>query len=150
MSKRNAARAVVIDKNNNIAILSVRGGMYYKIPGGGVKEGETEEQAVIREAREEAFCDVEIIEKLGELKFTDPGEISLIHYSTGFLAKKLIDNPELNAVYDERERGFTLAWLSFDEAIKKFEQVETKNAFELAMNNRDLDFIRRAQARAGK
>jgi ADP-ribose pyrophosphatase YjhB (NUDIX family) len=147
MSKRSASRTVVVDKDNNIAVLSVRGGMYHKIPGGGVKEGETEEQAAIREAREEAFCDVEIVETLGELKFTDPGEISLIHYSTGFLAKKISDNPEPNAVYDEQERGFTLEWLSFEEAIKKFEQVETKNAFELAMNNRDLEFIKMAQVK---
>lgn len=38
---------------------------YYVIPGGGIEEGETKEEAIVRELKEELSIDVEIIEYLG-------------------------------------------------------------------------------------
>ena len=37
---------------------------YYTIPGGGVEEGETYQEAAIREMKEETSCDIKIIKEL--------------------------------------------------------------------------------------
>ena len=59
METKNAARTVIVDENNQIALINVRDGEYYKIPGGGIEEGESEEMAAKREALEESGCAVE-------------------------------------------------------------------------------------------
>lgn len=60
-----------------------RGGMHYFIfPGGGIDEGESPQQAAIREAEEELGIIVEIKQKVIEVKFDQDTQ----HY---FLAEKL-------------------------------------------------------------
>lgn len=50
---RNSARSIIIE-NQKIAMLHSRGYGYYALPGGGIEEGETPAEAMIRETREEA------------------------------------------------------------------------------------------------
>ena len=52
---RTAARAV-LKKDGRIALLHVTKHNYYKLPGGGVDEGESIEQALERELLEEVGC----------------------------------------------------------------------------------------------
>lgn len=49
---RDAVRAIII-ANNKIALVKSEKEGFYKFPGGGVEKGETHEQALIRETREE-------------------------------------------------------------------------------------------------
>lgn len=51
--ERTAARAIVFDSENKIALLNVTKLFYHKLPGGGVEEGEDLQEALKREAREE-------------------------------------------------------------------------------------------------
>jgi 8-oxo-dGTP pyrophosphatase MutT (NUDIX family) len=44
------------------------GRQYYIVPGGGVEEGETVEEAAIREAREETGLDVTLVRKLWQIE----------------------------------------------------------------------------------
>ncbi|MEN9562470.1 MAG: hypothetical protein RIR73_714, partial [Chloroflexota bacterium] len=44
-----------------------QGRHYYSFPGGGVDEGETDEQAAIREAKEELGIDVKIVQKVADV-----------------------------------------------------------------------------------
>lgn len=62
---RTAVRAVVYDKDNNIAVLNVSKQYYYKLPGGGVEEGEDIPMALKRECREELGCDIKIHSEVG-------------------------------------------------------------------------------------
>lgn len=41
---------------------------YYTIPGGGLEEGETEEEGVIREIKEEFGIDIKVVKKLYEME----------------------------------------------------------------------------------
>ena len=50
---RNSARSIII-RNGKVAMIYSRKYDYYKFPGGGIEKGETPEEAVIRETREEA------------------------------------------------------------------------------------------------
>jgi len=64
-SPRNAARAILFDKNNKIAILEVSKYGFHKIPGGGFKEGEDIKSAFRREVAEETGCKIEIGKPIG-------------------------------------------------------------------------------------
>lgn len=61
MRKPIRAVAIIIDKDNILLIWRVRHGQeYYVLPGGGVEDGESVEEAVIREVKEETSLDVAI------------------------------------------------------------------------------------------
>lgn len=137
---KRAARTVIFDDNQKVAVLKVRGGAYYKIPGGGIEEGESDEEAAIREAREEAGCEIELLAKLGEDEFPDPSGQKM-HWSICFLAK--VKGEKKRADFDDWEKSndFELLWLPYDEAIDLFNNAEPDDAFGQAINRRDLDYL---------
>ena len=51
--ERIAARAVVFDAHNNVALLHATNKGYHKLPGGGVEAGESVEEVLAREMAEE-------------------------------------------------------------------------------------------------
>ncbi len=61
---RPTVKGIVLDENRLIALLSTRGHSLF--PGGGVEAGETHEEALVRECKEEIGCDIEILSYLGE------------------------------------------------------------------------------------
>lgn len=125
--------------------MEVKGGDYHKIPGGGIESGESAEAAAKREALEEGGCEVELIQKVGELEFVDPDDENLIHQSVCFLAKIIKCHDKQYFTEKELKNKFRLLWVSFDEAIKLFENVKSKILFDLEMNNRDLKFVKMAK-----
>jgi 8-oxo-dGTP pyrophosphatase MutT (NUDIX family) len=147
VKKRKAVRAIIFDDEYKIAILEVRGGVYHKIPGGGIEVGENDIEALKREIFEEAGCDIEIIEKIGELQFVDPDGSGLIHHSVCFLTKKIKDYGRQYFTEIEIKNKFKLLWIDIDEAINLFENVKTKKLFELEMNKRDLKFVKIAKSK---
>lgn len=145
---RPAARTVILDKDGKIAVVEVKRGLYYKIPGGGVEDNETLEECALREAREEAGCKVEIIVDLGSSEFNSDSEVYgfEIHHSEGFLAMVIGEIGEPQLEDDEVGKKFRIIWMSFEDAIAAFENVKSDIEFELNMNNRDLSFVKKAQA----
>ena len=69
---------------------------YFTIPGGGVEENETYQEAAIRETKEETCCDIEIIK---DLYIEDYGE-GICHW---FYGKYISGTPELGG--EEKERN---------------------------------------------
>jgi len=114
---REAVRAVVVDNEGKIALLHVVNENHYKLPGGGIEEGEDKTLALKRECKEEIGCDVEIGEefcaiaeyrKLAQLK----------HTSYCYTAKVISNKGSLDLTDEEKERGSELVWMTYDEAIK--------------------------------
>ena len=67
---RPGAYALVYDERGRIAIVNEEGDWY--LPGGGLEEGETAEQALVREVREECGCGVSIdVEFAGAIEFLE-------------------------------------------------------------------------------
>ncbi len=115
-STRIAARGIVVD-GESIALLKVSKLGFYKLPGGGVEEGETIELAFKREIMEEVGCDCEIRSNLGEI----------IEYRDGFKLKQtshvyvsdLVGEVGANHLEpDEQVEGFEVMWVTPVEAIK--------------------------------
>ncbi len=66
-SKRIAARAIVFDTNNKIALLHATKYQFHKLPGGGVEGKENIKKALERELIEELGCRVKIIKEIGKI-----------------------------------------------------------------------------------
>lgn len=62
---------IVLIEDGKVALIERhRAGLdYYVFPGGGVDEGETPEQAAVREAKEELGVDVAVRQKIAEIHF---------------------------------------------------------------------------------
>lgn len=144
---KKAARAVIVDDKNRVAIIDVRNGEYFKIPGGGIEDGETVDQAVRREAMEEAGSEIEIVQELGEQEFIDPGPDynGLVHHSVCFLARKTDEHSDPNFDDWEKSNNFQLLWVDFDEAFRLFERSRTKDPYGKAINERDFRYLKKAR-----
>ncbi len=80
---RNRAGIILIEEDKLALIERHRGGQHYFIfPGGGIDEGESPQEAAVREAEEELGIKVEIKQKVAEVKFAQDTQ----HY---FLTERL-------------------------------------------------------------
>ena len=120
---RSAARAILLDEKNRVGLMNATLAGYYKLAGGGIDVGETVENALRREVREEAGYEIDIIGEVGEI--IEWRKKFMMHQTSYcFLArtKKFIDTA-LEA--DEMDDGFELEWFSdIDAAIKAVRQVD--------------------------
>lgn len=141
---RQAARAVLFDNNNKVAILEVTKLGYHKIPGGGIEEGEDKKTALKRECLEETGCNINIKNELGIIiEYKDEYEIK--QNSHCYLAKVSGQKGKVDFTEKEKSKGFVLRWINLDEAIKLFEKDKTKNYEGGFIRIRDLIFLKEAK-----
>lgn len=112
---REAARAVVFDADGKIALLHVIKKNYYKLPGGGLDEGEDVMTALRRECQEEIGCDVEVIGEIGSI-IEYRKIFTLKQTSYCYVAKVVGEKGKPNFTGSEVEDGFKEVWLSYDDA----------------------------------
>ena len=94
--KRQACRGIIIENDEVILLYRKKNGkIYYSIPGGGVEKGETLEETVVRELKEELNADIVKTEYLGY----DETQASIYHY---FKCEKA--NDDLKIIGPERKR----------------------------------------------
>jgi len=99
---------------------------YFALPGGGVEEGETPEQAVIREIKEETNFDAHINKKLWE--FYENYDKRIHHYFlvTDFSGDMELGGPE--AIKNSKENSYSLEWHNIKDISRlKIEPEEGKN-----------------------
>lgn len=114
---REAGRAVVFDDDNKVALLHVTKENYYKLPGGGIEDGEDKISALYRECQEEIGCDIDIINELGFI--VEYRKIfTLKQTSYCYLAKVKGPKGKPDFTDSEKEKGFEVVWLSYEEAIR--------------------------------
>jgi len=144
MNTKPSSRTVIYDKDYLFALIDVRNGEYFKIPGGGIEEGETTIQAAIREAKEETGCDIKIIKKIGENKIVNQSQ-DVIYHSVCFLAKKIKQKRE--PAFDDWEKinNMKVIWVNIKQAISLFKKAKPVDSISKKINQRDLTFILEAK-----
>ena len=114
---RIGARGIVLDKNGNIAVIYKEKKNEYKLPGGGVKDEDTN-KAFIRECREELGIEVDIKKLIGTAEeYKSQENFKQISYV--FIAEKIFDLPNNNLTIKEKEEGTKYIWMNKFEAIEK-------------------------------
>lgn len=118
---REAVRGIILKNGRILMIYSKRDGDY-RFPGGGVNEGETYEETLLREVKEESGASVtRILGDFGRvIEYDRPAEKEYdlfrrtSYYYLCEVAEKMGDQA-LDPY--EKESGFTPVWVDIDEAI---------------------------------
>lgn len=139
ISRRTAVRAIIMEKDKILMVRSSRG--YFKLPGGGVEEGESRAEALVREVAEETgFMHCRIGTEIGTVSEQRPDQSSkdawfhmnshhfLCELSTKDQAAQSLSGYEL-------EERYLPVWVSLQEAIDK-----NNSAYEM---DKSLVFIPR-------
>ena len=143
---RTAARAVLVDKDYRVALINAKNRGYYKLPGGGIDEGELISEALHREVLEEAGWKCELLGTLGYTHETRH-KFEQFNIAYAFLARatEFVGN---KLEEDEAEDGFELEWFdTIDDAIAAVEKVDTTNMVYQAkfFTARELAILRAAR-----
>jgi 8-oxo-dGTP diphosphatase len=113
---REAARIVVFDKQNNVAILHVKKEKYYKLPGGGLEDGESIEEALNRECGEEIGCEVEVVGEIGSI-LENRKIFGLNQTSYCFVGKLKGEKGDPSFTEEELQNEFEPLWVPYEEAV---------------------------------
>ena len=123
---RTASRAVMFDDDGRVALINSTNRGCYKLPGGGIDDGELIEEALHREVQEEAGYEIHDIIPLGYTRETRH-KFNQFNISYAFIARagKFVG---ANLMEDEIEDGFELEWHdNIDDAIRTLESVDTSD-----------------------
>lgn len=143
---RYAARAVVVDESGAVALLHARERDYYKLPGGGIEDGEDILLALEREIKEELGCEAEVVNELGQIiEWRDETALQQISYA--YLAR--LKGPKGTPEFTESEiaEGFEVVWASsLEDALRLVESIpEESDILVRFMTHRDATILREAQ-----
>jgi len=135
---RKAARAIVLDDLNQVALLKVGNHNYYKLPGGGIEEGEDKIEALHRELAEELGCKAEVIDEIAEItQYLD--QKKLVQTSYCYLAKQIGERTTPDFTEEELADGFEIRWAKdINEAITLVENSQTDDYSGQSIVKRDL------------
>ncbi|MBQ9790993.1 MAG: NUDIX domain-containing protein, partial [Clostridia bacterium] len=111
------ARGIVVD-GDKIAILNKAKKNEFKLPGGGVEEGEDYQVAFEREVMEETGCEVHNTVLLGTIEEIKTGNN---FYQKSYVFKADVSNNtgKLHLTEKEIGEGARVVWMTIDEAIEK-------------------------------
>lgn len=141
---RQAARAIVLDDEKNIALLHVQKGGYYKLPGGGVESGEDFISALKRECMEEIGCEIEVDKEIG-MTLEYRGKHNIKQESYCYLAQLIGSKGTPSFTEDELADGFASLWVPMKEAIKLVSEANTEDYQGQFIIPRELVFLREAE-----
>ena len=123
---RKSARAILLNDEGLMAGQLISKHNFHKLPGGGLDNGETIEDGLKREVREEVGCECEIIKSLGmAIEFREKYE--LIQISYGFVARVVGEIKEPTLEQAEIDEGLTHIWIKPEEMMAYLNSDTTEN-----------------------
>ncbi|MGV8169024.1 MAG: NUDIX domain-containing protein [Candidatus Nanoarchaeia archaeon] len=118
---RNVSRVLIQKKEKILFIHRHKKGIeFFTLPGGGIEEGETPEEAAVREAKEETSLSIKIDELLWKLQARSKGELGELFV---FSAKDVEGVTKLGGPEEKRNRGenkYELEWISISKINNLF------------------------------
>ena len=145
ITSRKAARAIIFNGDNKIALLYASRDGYHKLPGGGIEGQESWQEALEREALEEVGCQI----KIRPIEIGVIEEVRQSHAMHQLSYCGIADacgepfEPQLTA--DEISDGISPKWASLDEAINLLESDKPQGYVGHFIKARDLAFLREAK-----
>ncbi len=130
---RKAARAVLLDDKNRVALIFIPEHNHHKLPGGGLKEGETLQEGLHRKLLEDTGCKADVIGEIG-MVVEYRHEYKLNQCSYGFMAR-----------VSGEKNGQSIKWVSINEALELLEKDSPSNYEGGFIVKRELGFLRRAR-----
>ncbi|MGG1639540.1 NUDIX hydrolase [Paenibacillus sp. NRS-1760] len=131
---RYASRGVLVDDRFYVAMMYMSKINLYKLPGGGIDEGEEIRDAFLREIKEETGYEAEIIYELGYVE-EHKNKNNFMQHSYCFVAKahSRVSNGMLTE--SEAEIGMIVEWMTFEKAL------EAMNSSEINCNDYSTKFM---------
>lgn len=140
---REAARAVLVDKEGLVPLLYVAKHEYHKLPGGGIEAGEDVRQALDRELLEELGVTADIVEELGMVdQFIQ--QYNLRQKSYCYFGK-VLNKGESKFDEHEKEQGFQVVLLTYTDAIDRLSNDMSEGINSEFMQKRDLAILEAAK-----
>lgn len=122
---RPSVRAIIVTDDGKLGMIHVGVHDYYTFPGGGIEEGESYHQALIREAEEESGLRVipESIEEFGEVlrlsSIASRKETIFEQENYYYTCRAYAEMGHQRLEADELEAGYTLTFITPEEALRK-------------------------------
>jgi len=142
---RRVVRAVLLDENDQVAVLYIGKCNFYILPGGGIEDGEKPEQALRREALEETGCRCEIVRELGIVEENGASR-DYFEKSYCYLARVAGEKGALNLTEEETLEDTRLEWHGIYRAadlIKKQECPDYEMKFSVMRDGVLMDEVLR-------
>lgn len=144
---REAARVILFNSENKIALTYTEKHGNHKLPGGGIEDFETWKDAAYRESLEEAGCEIKLRENgvVGKILEDRPaGNFMQISYCVMADVVKQTSGTQLTE--SEIKDGYAeeAKWVTLQEALELFEKDEPKTYLGKYMHARDKKFIEEA------
>ena len=113
---RKSARVILKNESGQIALQNLQNYGFYKLPGGCVDAGETIEETLMREVKEEVGCNCIITAPVGiVIEYRDKYKMMQINYC--YVAEVVGSLSEPQFEENEIEAGQTNVWVSGTEAL---------------------------------
>ncbi len=144
---RSAARAIVFDSNKKIALLNVTKKNFYKLPGGGIEEGEDFYQALRRECLEEIGCNIIIGDPVGGIieYRNNKHPLKTIQKSYCYIAQVDGEKGSNNLTSGELSAGFKIEWINIEQTLTFLPIDEHQDPHKKYIVPRDLLFLQTAK-----
>ena len=144
--ERFASRAVVLNDENEVALINFSKINTRKLPGGGIEKDETPEEALVREIREEIGYKVtEIVAELGIVE--EERYFSGINQKSYCYVVRVGDFVGTEPTKEELERGIEIIW--YESPIAAIEHIKKASGMDehgnpvgrVMMNTRDIAIL---------
>ncbi len=140
-SLRTAARAIVFNSDNEIALLNAKKYKFHKLPGGGVEKGESIVNTLKRELQEEIGCKVKITKEIGKIiEIKNKYSQKQISYCS---IANVLSKGNSNLTREEKENlGIGVEWIALNKAIQLLKKDKPKDYTARFIVYRDLIFLK--------